>query len=460
MTNTNNQKVSASATKEPATTQTAVTDTMVNSLITDINDARQRTLELVNGLDNNQLIGPYLSTVNPMLWEIGHVAYFYEFWILRHLDGHDSFLENADELYDSIHIAHQDRWHLPLLSLQQTLNYMQQVQHAVIKRLQTKLKNHCITQQDIYLSRYAVYHEDMHTEAFTYTRRTLNYPAPSFTQDNSSKAYAVSAEPNTLTGDARITGGSYLLGAEKNSHFCFDNEKWQHPVTIEDFSISRTATSYRQYADFVDAGGYHNREFWDDEGWNWLKDRKLDAPDGWKKDDAGQWQIKQFDQWQAMPTQAAVIHISWYEAMAWCRWAGRRLPTEAEWELAASGTPDNINAGRHYPWGEQAPDSKRCNMDGHALQTIDVSACPDGDSAFGCRQMLGNVWEWTADSFQPYPDFTADMYQDYSQPLFGITKVLRGGAWTTRSRMIRNTWRNYYGADRNDVFAGFRSCAL
>jgi len=160
-----------------------------------------------------------------------------------------------------------------------------------------------------------------------------------------------------------------------------------------------------------------------------------------------------------MRPHAAAIHINWHEALAWCRWAQRRLPTEAEWEMAASAIPGS-NKKYKYPWGDQPPTEKTANMNAYIMHTIDVGALPESDSAYGCRQMLGNVWEWTADTFIPYPGFIPDMYQDYSQPLFGITKVLRGGAWATRSRMIRNSWRNYYGAERNDVFAGFRSCAL
>ena len=148
----------------------------IKALIDDLKDARKRTLELVDGLDQQQIIGPQLDTVNPLLWEIGHVAYFYELWTLRHLDKKDSFLSNADKLYDSINIAHEDRWNLPLLPLHETRAYMQQVLDAVINRLQ----NGKIKPQDIYLTRYAVFHEDMHTEAFTYSRRTLNYPAPVF----------------------------------------------------------------------------------------------------------------------------------------------------------------------------------------------------------------------------------------------------------------------------------------
>jgi iron(II)-dependent oxidoreductase len=161
---------------------------------------------------------------------------------------------------------------------------------------------------------------------------------------------------------------------------------------------------------------------------------------------------------------AALIHVCWHEAQAYCRWAGRRLPTEAEWEVAAAAEPSAdgrslASSKRRFPWGSEAPRPDQANLDGYALGTVDVGAHAAGDSAFGCRQMIGNVWEWTQDTFAPYPGFVPDMYQDYSQPLFNITKVLRGGAWTTRARMIRNTWRTYYGPDRNDVFAGFRTCA-
>ena len=435
----------------------SITEQTINALIDDLKDARQRTLELVEGLNQQQIIGPQLDIVNPLLWEIGHTAYFHELWTLRHLDGAAPFLENADELYDSINIAHEDRWDLPLLSLDDTKTYMQQVLDAEINRL----KNDNVTRQDIYLTRYAVFHEDMHTEAYTYTRRTLDYPAPIFANNvlNDEKYNA-----GPLEGDVDIEGGNFLLGAQKDNDegtgFCFDNEKWQHPVNIKPFRIARAATTYQQYAEFVNDGGYNNQQFWDDEGWDWLLKNNVKTPNGWKKDAGGNWLIKHFDQWQNMRPHAAVIHINWYEASAYCHWAGRRLPTEAEWELAASGSPSNNNEKRLYPWGNEKPTERHVNMNSRAMRTIDVGALPEGDSAFGCRQMLGNVWEWTADTFNPYPGFVADMYQDYSQPLFGQTKVLRGGAWTTRSRMIRNTWRNYYGPDRNDVFAGFRTCAL
>ena len=156
-----------------------------------------------------------------------------------------------------------------------------------------------------------------------------------------------------------------------------------------------------------------------------------------------------------------VIHVSWFEADAWCRWAGRRLPSEAEWEFAATmrpGAGGSLVKGR-YPWGDAPPAASHANLDGFSLGCVDVAAYPEGDNAWGCRQLIGNVWEWTAYTFDPFPGFAPDDYKEYSIPLFGETKVLRGGAWMTRSRMITSTYRNYFGPERRDVFAGFRTCA-
>ena len=255
-----------------------------------------------------------------------------------------------------------------------------------------------------------------------------------------------------------------MFGATQQDSFVFDNEKWAHEVKIKPFRIAKAAVSNADYLKFVEAGGYSKKQYWNDKGWLWRQTSNLKHPIYWRQGEQG-WEIKQFDQWKPMPMNAAIIHVCWFEAQAYCRWAGRRLPTEAEWEVAASAQESSngktlSSTKRHFPWGNEPPRADQVNLDGYALGTVDVGAHAAGDSAFGCRQMIGNVWEWTQDTFGPYPGFEADMYQDYSQPLFGITKVLRGGAWTTRARMIRNTWRTYYGPDRNDVFAGFRTCSL
>jgi len=411
-------------------------------------------MALIEGLSRSQLTGPLLATVNPLLWEIGHAAYFYEYWVLRHHMNEPAIREDADRLYDSISIAHDDRWALPLPGLQQTLAYIQSVEDKVKASLTTGDD----ARRD-YLAQYAVLHHDMHNEAYTYTRQTLSYPEP----DIGRAGHSI-LDAGGLSGDASIPGGEFLLGATQKDGFVFDNEKWAHSVEIEPFRIARAAVSNGDYLEFVQADGYSKQEYWDSEGWQWRQQTGLEHPVYWRHHAAG-WEIRQFDQWRALPVNAALIHVSWHEARAYCRWAGRRLPTEAEWEVAAAAEPaaDGQSLAaikRCYPWGNEAPRADQANLDGYALGTVDVGAHAAGDSAFGCRQMIGNVWEWTQDSFAPYPGFVPDMYQDYSQPLFGITKVLRGGAWPTRARMIRNTWRTYYGPDRNDVFAGFRTCAI
>ncbi len=417
-------------------------------------DAHQRTLALIDGLNAEQMMGPLLSTVNPLRWETGHAAYFYEFWVLRHHLQQASIRDDSDSLYDSITIAHDDRWDLPLPPLAETLKYIQTVQDNI----QQCLSSGDDSKRD-YLAQYAVYHHDMHNEAYTYTRQTLNYPAPDI-----GKAEAKILNAGGLSGDVDIPGGRFKLGATQQDGFVFDNEKWAHEVEIKPFSIAKAAVSNADFLKFVEADGYVNKQFWDDEGWLWCKESGINHPVYWREDSSG-WQIKQFDQWDPMPMNAAIIHVCWFEAQAYCRWAGRRLPTEAEWEVAASAEPSVdgktlSTTKRYFPWGDELPETSQANLNGDALGTVDVAAHAASDSAFGCRQMIGNVWEWTQDTFEPYPEFEADMYQDYSQPLFGITKVLRGGAWTTQSRMIRNTWRTYYGPERNDVFAGFRTCSL
>lgn len=438
-------------------------------------DAYERTVVLIDGLSTEQLDGsliPIMPTVNPLLWEIGHVAYFYELWILRRHLNQAPLIVNADKLYDSMTIAHDDRWSLPLPTLKDTLAYIQ----AVHENIKTCLSNGEDSVRD-YLTQYAVFHHDMHNEAYTYTRQTLGYPAPQVdTTDKNNGVnragrvdrvddpdYPVSNKDN-FHGDAKIPSGTFMLGAKQQDGFVFDNEKWAHPVKVESFSISKTAVSNRDYLLFVEADGYNLREYWDNEGWEWLQQSQLQHPVYWQIMKGG-WQIKQFDQWSDMPMSAALIHVCWYEAQAYCRWAGRRLPSEVEWEVAAAAEPSAngfslSSVKRHYPWGDTTPQVELANLDGFALGAVDVASHAAGDSAFGCRQMIGNVWEWTQDTFNPYPGFEPDMYQDYSQPLFGKTKVLRGGGWATRARMIRSSWRTYYGPERNDVFAGFRTCAI
>jgi iron(II)-dependent oxidoreductase len=311
-----------------------------------------------------------------------------------------------------------------------------------------------------YFIKLSVFHEDMHTEAFTYTRQTLSYSEPMLEGLRESHEPAIE---NEAAGDIDVAGGVIQLGSERDSVFVFDNEKWAHPVVVDPFAISRTAVSQGQFAAFVDDGGYRRQELWSGEGWGWRVASAAEHPVYWNRNGDG-WLRRHFDQWLPLEPEISMIHVNRFEAEAYCRWARRRLPTEAEWEYAAAAdTTGRDSAGslgkRHYPWGETSPDSTHANMDWQAMGPVGVSAHAAGDSPSGCRQLIGNVWEWTSTSFEPYPGFVVDPYKDYSRPCFGNCNVLRGGCWATRSRMIRNTWRNFYPPHRRDVFAGFRTCA-
>ncbi len=429
----------------------------IDSIYKALLDVRARTLALVEGLSEEQLMGKVLSTVNPLKWEIAHAAYFHEIWVLRHLGGQSAVNEKADELFDSINILHEERWNLPLPSLIETFEYMDKVLQLELELLKViELNNHAK-----YFFLLALFHEDMHNEAFICTRQTLSYRKPNFINCKESPDLQndISIHSNE---DIQLPGGLFLLGAQRKDEFIFDNEKWAHQINLSPFKMAKFAVTNEQYLEFVEDNGYHKERYWCDEAWAWCKKENLGHPVYWKKDSDGKWYEKVFDQYLPIELHHAVIHVSWYEAKAFCEWSARRLPTEAEWEFAASCNHDVKHDNQHrqdVDYSTHDMDCLNANLDCSNLGTASVFAYPKGDSVFGCRQMFGNVWEWTESTFKPYPGFSPDWYSEYSRPLFNKAKVLRGGAWTTRSRMLRSTLRNYYSPERNDVFAGFRTCA-
>ena len=423
-----------------------------------VRDARAHTLALVADLSDEQLRVPRMGIINPVLWEIGHAAWFQEKWVLR--DGGDkpSIQGDADRLYDSIAIDHDIRWDLPLATREGTLAYMREVHERVLQRLES-VAAESLEQRDAYLNVLSVYHEDMHCEALTYTRQTLAYAPPKLGHQRVEPPPAIGLEE---LGDVEVPGGSFMLGSPPDEPFVFDNEKWEHGVDVRPFAISRTAVTQGRYASFVDQGGYENDDLWCDHGLRWRAEVTAKHPVYWRRSRRG-WERRDFDTWTPLEPNKAMIHVNWHEARAYCRWADRRLPTEIEWEVAAAGEPAAggglSERKRRYPWGDRPPEPGRANLDWRWMGCVDVTALPDGDSAFGCRQMIGNTWEWTESTFGPFPGFSPDAYKEYSSPWFDTHKVLRGGCFATRGRLIRNMLRNFYTPDRRDISAGFRTCA-
>ena len=423
-------------------------------LVAQLRETRLRTRRLTEDLSWAELMGPRLDIVNPVLWEIGHVGWFHEYWTLRHSHGQAPLIERGDRLWDSSNVPHATRWQLDLPDRVGTLGYMADV----LARQEERLGG-SVGDDARYFYELAIRHEDMHVEALTYSRQTLAYAPPKALGD--AKAPLAGALP----GDVEVPGGTWPLGSTAADGFVFDNEKWAHETALASFRIARSAVTNAEFAAFVEDGGYGAREFWSDAGWAWRQRGNVERPVYWQAKRDGVWTVRRYQAHEELAPHAPVVFVSWFEADAWCRWAGRRLPTETEWEAAAVGEPTADGARiadrrRRWPWGAAAPAANRANLDFAFAGPIDVAACAEGDSAFGCRQMIGNVWEWTASDFLPFAGFAADPYKDYSQPWFGTRKVLRGGCWATSARIARPSYRNFFTPDRNDVFAGFRTCAL
>jgi ergothioneine biosynthesis protein EgtB len=428
-------------TSEALTTSEALLDPLL--------DARRVELALLDDLSDAQMLGARAHFLEPPIWEMGHVGWFQEYWLLRRLGGADTILPGADAIYDSFNVSYTRRWDHCFPSRAATLAYITEVLRRSVARLESRAPRGDVA----YFYRLAALHEDMHAENLTAILQSLGYARPASLHPAPGSP---AIDPEFRPHDVSVPGGVFMLGADRDEPFVFDNEKWAHPVEVEPFRIAATAVTNAEFQAFVDDGGYRRREWWGRRGWDWRRREGAEHPLFWSQHGRGRWFERRFDRLVPLDPWHPVVHVNWYEAEAFCRWAGRRLPTEAEWEMAA--TLDPATGRKHrFPWGETPPTHERANLDYRGGGPIDVRALPEGDSPVGCRQMVGNVWEWVADTFEPYPGFACDPYKEYSEPHFGQKNVLKGGCWTTRSRLIRGTWRNFFKRQRRNVFAGFRT---
>ena len=431
------------------TTRGATRDSIAQML----GDARERTLLLVETLTEADLRIQHDPLMSPIMWDLGHIVAFEDLWLTENLDGVIRFSEMPG-IFNPFEHPRRTRSTLPLPTLDALKDQMAEVRRRVLERLEhADLESSHPLLRDGYVYRMVAQHEYQHDETILQTLQ-LKTGAP-YTPALRHDLPAARADAGQ-GAMVRILSGEYPVGTADRSA-AYDNERPRHLVRVPGFWIDRTPVTNAEYLEFVESGGYTVRDHWTPEGWAWLTEAAVGAPKHWSRA-GGEWTTRSMDRVMPLPLDHPVIHICYHEAAAYARFAGKRLPTEQEWEIAASWDPATGDS-RPYPWGSEPATSEIANVDQLGFGTSPVGAYAANVSALGCIDMIGNVWEWTASDFVGYPGFETFPYAEYSAVFFGSEyKVLRGGSWATRPGAIRSTVRNWDYPIRRQIFAGVR-CA-
>ncbi len=414
--------------------------------------ARRRSLAILEPLDHEQLRRQHSPLMSPLAWDLAHVGNYEELWLLRAAAAHPGVDPSIDHLYDAFRHARADRPALPLLSPAEALGYVGEVRDQVLDVLDTvELDPGRPLLDNAFVYGMVIQHEHQHDETMLATRQLMGDQAVPLDA-------ALPPAPTAPPGPAEVLvdGGTYTIGTDVDP-WAYDNERPAHQVTLEPFRIDTAPVTCGRYAEFVAAGGYHDRRWWTEEGWAWRTEAGLEHPEFWRREGDGSWSVVRFGRRIDVRADEPVQHVCWYEADACARWMGKRLPTEAEWEVAACAVP--AGGRRRNPWGDEPPTPASANLGGRLDGPAPVGSFPAGTSAWGCAQMVGDVWEWTSSDFTAYPGFRTFPYREYSEVFFGPDyKVLRGGSWATSPVAVRGTFRNWDYPIRRQIFAGFR-CA-
>ncbi|OLT43136.1 sulfatase-modifying factor 1 [Saccharomonospora sp. CUA-673] len=411
--------------------------------------ARARTATLTD-VDDGELTRQHSPLMSPLVWDLAHVGSQEEIWLVRDVGGREAVRPDIDELYDAFRHPRADRPQLPLLGPAEARAYIDQVRRKALDTLDAAPLDGSPLTESAFAFGMVAQHEQQHDETMLATHQLrrgdplLHAPAPPVRR--------CGAVPEEVV----VPAGRFTMGTSAEP-WALDNERPAHEVFVDGFAIDTFPVTCDRYAAFVDAGGYRDPRWWSADGWAYVTEKGITAPRFWRFD-GGRWWRRRFGVYEPVPDDEPVLHVSFHEAEAYAAWAGRRLPTEVEWEKAARHDPET-GRSRRYPWGDDDPGAEHANLGQRHLRPAPVGAYPAGASPLGVQQLIGDVWEWTSSDFAGYPGFRAFPYAEYSEVFFdGRYKVLRGGSFGTDTVAIRGTFRNWDFPIRRQIFTGFR-CA-
>ncbi len=406
-------------------------------------------------LDEGELLAQHSALMSPLVWDLAHVGNYEELWLLREAHGVEAMRPEIDDLYDAFEHPRSTRPTLPLLRPDEARDYLGVVRRKVLDALGTTpvtaregvadpLRDHG------FVFGMVIQHEHQHDETMLATHQ-LRRGDPVLPATDTLPA------PGALLPAAEVVvpAGPFTMGTSDDP-WALDNERPAHTVDVAAFAIDVAPVSNGAYRAFVETGGYDDERLWSEAGWRWRCASGKRAPAFWFRE-GGTWARRRFARVEDLPDAEAVQHVCFHEAQAYARWAGRRLPTEAEWEKAASWDPAT-GTKRRFPWGDQAPGPEHANLGQTRFHPTAAGSYPEGASAYGVLQMVGDVWEWTSTELTGYPGFRPFPYREYSEVFFDDGyRVLRGGCWATDAQAVRTTFRNWDHPIRRQIFSGFRT---
>jgi gamma-glutamyl hercynylcysteine S-oxide synthase len=432
-------------------------DAFKELVASELERVRQRSFGLTTSvLDDAELVRQHSRLMSPLVWDLAHVGNYEELWLLREAAGIDPMRPEIDNLYDAFEHPRADRPSLPLLDPREAHDYLGLVRRKVLDSLDTiRLPDGDPGQPlltDGFVYRMVIQHEHQHDETMLATHQ-LREGDPVLPPTDATPA---PADARAWPEEVYVDAGEFVMGTSTDA-WAYDNERPAHTVDLPAFWIDTTPVCNRDYLAFMADGGYDEPRWWTDRGWDWRARSGKRTPAFWVRD-GDTWLRRRFGHTELLPMDEPVQHVCWYEAAAYARWAGKRLPTEAEWEKAASWDPVHATK-RRFPWGDDPAGDEHANLGQVRFHPAPVGSYPRGGSPVGARQMLGDVWEWTATRFAGHPGFCVFPYREYSEVFFGTEyMVLRGGSWATDPTACRTTFRNWDYPIRRQIFAGFR-CA-